>query len=129
MAAPEISRSHPFKLKSKPQRGPKSMWRNTKKKSGCMRGMIESPSVRLSIKQHGDTEQYGGCRGPIMYFPSLGRMVIATSHWLSCNLQLVADTQSLRQFSRRFVTMATAFQPPSPSSKIGQSCHFRSFAR
>lgn len=47
-----------------------------------------------------------------MYFPSLGQMVIATSHWLSCNLPLVADTQSLRQFSRQFVTMATAFQPP-----------------
>lgn len=34
-----------------------------------------------------------------MYSPSLGQMVIATPHWLGCNLQLWADTQSLRQFS------------------------------
>lgn len=34
-----------------------------------------------------------------MYFPCVGQMATPTPHWIGCNLQPWADTQSFRQFS------------------------------
>lgn len=107
---------------------PKSHNVNVEKKKSrgtmgaSMRGMIESPLVQLSIKLHGDTEAKPGLSRSRNVFSQFGTKWLLQLHTDTyCNLQLVADTQSQRQFTwrpspwQRFSNMPLRPAPPHQS--------------
>lgn len=102
-----------------------------------MRGMIESPSMQLSIKPHGDTEAKPGLPRSRNVFPQFGTKWLLQLHtppathnsWLTLNHRdNLADSRHHGNCSPTYPPSHPAQPTPHPHL-FDQSCHFHSFAR